>query len=104
MRKTFTSNTSLAYFEIHEENRAEEDTEYNNLPPNALVDWAYVGIKAKTKGYEAEISDELAPGWQVQAGYTHKVIRDDSGLDRSLGLRTATQYVQDLHDFAIHAR
>ncbi len=80
MRKTFTSNTSLAYFEIHEENRAEEDTEYNNnLPPNALVDWAYVGIKAKTKGYEAEISGELAPGWQVQAGYTHKVIRDDSG-------------------------
>jgi outer membrane receptor for ferric coprogen and ferric-rhodotorulic acid len=73
-------NTSLAYFEIHEENRAEEDIDYNNnLPPNALVDWAYVGIKAKTKGYEAEVSGELAPGWQVQAGYTHKVIRDDSG-------------------------
>jgi outer membrane receptor for ferric coprogen and ferric-rhodotorulic acid len=65
LRKTFTSNTSLAYFEIHEENRAEEDTEYNNnLPPNALVDWAYVGIKAKTKGYEVEISGELPPGWQ----------------------------------------
>lgn len=35
------------------------------------------GIKAKTKGYEAEISGELAPGWQVQAGFTHKVIRDE---------------------------
>ena len=38
-------NTSLAYFEIHEENRAEEDTEFNNISPNALVDWAYVGIQ-----------------------------------------------------------
>ena len=62
-----------------EENRAEEDTEYNNNPTNLPLDWAYVGIKAKTKGYEAEISGELAPGWQLQAGYTHKISRDDSG-------------------------
>lgn len=73
-------NASLAYFEIHESNRAEEDTEYNNnMPANSPVEWAYMGVKAKTKGYEAEISGELAPGWQVQAGYTHKVIRDDDG-------------------------
>ena len=72
-------NTSLAYFEVHEENRAEEDTEYNNNPTNLPLDWAYVGIKAKTKGYEAEISGELTPGWQLQAGYTHKISRDDSG-------------------------
>ncbi|WP_025859230.1 TonB-dependent siderophore receptor [Pseudomonas sp. CHM02] len=73
-------NTSLAYFEIHETNRAEEDTEFNNnMPVGSLVDWAYMGIKAKTKGYEAEISGELAPGWQLQAGYTHKVIRSEDG-------------------------
>ncbi|WP_122664681.1 TonB-dependent siderophore receptor [Pseudomonas viridiflava] len=73
-------NASLAYFEIHETNRAEEDTEFNNnIPVGSLVDWAYMGIKAKTKGYEAEISGELAPGWQLQAGYTHKVIRDENG-------------------------
>lgn len=72
-------NTSLAYFEIHEENRAEEDALYNSKPTNPAITYAYKGIKAKTKGYEAEISGELAPGWQVQAGYTHKIIRDDSG-------------------------
>ncbi|ONH53327.1 outer-membrane receptor for ferric coprogen and ferric-rhodotorulic acid [Pseudomonas cedrina] len=73
-------NASLAYFEIHESNRAEEDSEYNNnMPANSPVEWAYMGVQAKTKGYEAEISGELLPGWQVQAGYTHKVIRDDDG-------------------------
>lgn len=72
-------NASLAYFEIHEDNRAEEDTFYNSNPTNPGVFFAYQAISSKTKGYEAEISGELAPGWQVQAGYTHKIIRDDSG-------------------------
>lgn len=49
-------NTSLAYFEIHEENRAEEDALYNSKPTNPAITYAYKGIKAKTKGYEAEIS------------------------------------------------
>lgn len=69
-------NASLAYFEVHEDNRGVGDDEYNLLNP---MEYAYKAISAKTKGYEAEISGELAPGWQVQAGYTHKVIRDDSG-------------------------
>jgi len=69
-------NTSLAYFEIKEENRAEADLNYSGV---SLIDNPYKGIKAKTKGFEAEISGELAPGWQLQAGYTHKVIRDQSG-------------------------
>ena len=69
-------NTSLAYFEVHEENRAEEDLTFKGV---SLVANPYKGITAKTKGYEAEISGELAPGWQVQAGYTHKVIRDQGG-------------------------
>ncbi|MFJ2446107.1 TonB-dependent siderophore receptor [Pseudomonas sp. NPDC087626] len=72
-------NTSLAYFEIHETNRAEADNAYNAAPTNPAVEYAYQGIKAKTKGYEAEISGQLAPGWQLQAGYTHKVVRDEHG-------------------------
>ena len=71
-------NTSLAYFEIHETNRAEADNAYNAAPTNPAVEYAYKGIKATTKGYEAEISGRLAPGWQVQAGYTHKVARDEN--------------------------
>ncbi|WP_309475118.1 TonB-dependent siderophore receptor [Pseudomonas donghuensis] len=68
-------NASLAYFEIHEDNRAEQDR--SGQPSQVLS--PYVATKAKSKGYEAEISGELARGWQVQAGYTHKVIRDDDG-------------------------
>ncbi|MCU1723378.1 TonB-dependent siderophore receptor [Pseudomonas sp. 5P_5.1_Bac1] len=72
-------NTSLAYFEVHETNRAEPDAEYNANPTTPGIGYANRGIKAKTKGYEAEVSGELAPGWQIQAGYTHKIIRDEHG-------------------------
>lgn len=69
-------NTSLAYFEVHETNRPEVDTS----PGAGLInDSPYYGTKSKTKGYEAEISGEIATGWQLQAGYTHKVARDDNG-------------------------
>ncbi|MDR6581240.1 TonB-dependent siderophore receptor [Pseudomonas extremaustralis] len=69
-------NSSLAYFEVHEENRPLPDTAWNSQPG---VDYSYIGTKTKTKGYEAEISGELAQGWQLQAGYTHKIARDDDG-------------------------
>ena len=72
-------NTSLAYFEVHQSHRAEPDAEYNAEPTNPSVGYASKGIEAKTKGFEAEMSGELAPGWQAQAGYTHKIIRDESG-------------------------
>jgi outer membrane receptor for ferric coprogen and ferric-rhodotorulic acid len=71
-------NGSLAYFEVHEDNRSEPDDDYNNqrpTPPN----YAFKGTRAVTKGYELELSGELSPGWQVQAGYTHKIVRDDNG-------------------------
>ena len=72
-------NTSLAYFEVHQSNRAEADVEYNAAPTNPSLGYATKGIEAKTKGLEAEMSGELLPGWQAQAGYTHKIIRDQSG-------------------------
>ena len=76
-------NTSLAYFEIHETNRAEPDAEYNAAPTDPSFDYATQGMKATTKGFEAEMSGELAPGWQAQAGYTHKLIRDEHGAQLS---------------------
>ncbi|KQB52881.1 ligand-gated channel [Pseudomonas endophytica] len=66
-------NTSLAYFEVHENNRPIQDAVFNAIPDN---DIAYIPTESKTKGYEAEISGELSPGWQLQAGYTHKIARD----------------------------
>lgn len=75
-------NASLAYFEVKETNRSVPDDAYNNqtpTPPN----YAFKGSKATTKGYELEVSGELAPGWQVQGGYTHKVVRDDNDVKLS---------------------
>ncbi|PAM39385.1 hypothetical protein CEJ63_25645, partial [Acinetobacter baumannii] len=69
-------NASAAYFEIHESNRALSDDEYNNQTP-IPNNYAYKSSKAVTKGYEVEMSGEIAPGWQLQAGYTHKVVRDE---------------------------
>jgi outer membrane receptor for ferric coprogen and ferric-rhodotorulic acid len=66
-------NSSLAYFEVHEENRPIADTVFNSTPG---ADYSYIGTRTKTKGYEAEVSGELSPGWQLQAGYTHKISRN----------------------------
>ncbi len=71
-------NASLAYFEVKESNRSLPDDAYNNqtpTPPN----FAFKGTDATTKGYELELSGEIAPDWQLQGGYTHKVVRDDAG-------------------------
>ena len=72
-------NASAAYFEIHETNRSVSDDEYNNRTPTPS-NYAFKGTKAVTKGYEIEMSGELAPGWQLQGGYTHKVVRDDNDI------------------------
>ncbi|MHA4968598.1 TonB-dependent siderophore receptor [Pseudomonas extremorientalis] len=72
-------NASAAYFEIHESNRALSDDAYNNQTP-IPNNYAYKSSKAVTKGYELEMSGEIAPGWQLQAGYTHKVVRDDKDV------------------------
>jgi len=71
-------NASLAYFEVKESNRPVPDDDYNNLRPTP-ENYAFKGTDAETKGFELEMSGQLAEGWQVQAGFTHKVVRDDSG-------------------------
>ncbi|GIZ12539.1 TonB-dependent siderophore receptor [Pseudomonas sp. NCCP-436] len=66
-------NTSLAYFEIHQDNYGVADGFIDGTIETA---WrAEQGVR--TRGYEAEISGELSPGWQLQAGYTHKIARLD---------------------------
>ena len=72
-------NASAAYFEIHEDNRSVSDDDYNNLKPTPS-NYAFKGTQAVTKGYELEMSGEMAPGWQLQAGYTHKIVRDDKDV------------------------
>ncbi|SQF99069.1 TonB-dependent siderophore receptor [Paucimonas lemoignei] len=70
-------NASLAYFQVKESNRPVADDDYNNQRPEPS-NYAFKGTDAQTKGFELEVSGELAQGWQLQAGYTHKVVRDDN--------------------------
>ena len=72
-------NASLAYFEVHEKNRPESDSDYNANPTLPNLYDAYYGITATTKGVEAEMSGELATGWNLMGGYTHKIVRDQHG-------------------------
>lgn len=100
-------NASLAYFEVKETNRSVPDDAYNNqtpTPPN----YAFKGSKATTKGYELEVSGELAPGWQLQGGYTHKVVRDNNDVKLStfepedqLSLYTTYKLTGDLDKITI---
>ncbi|AZD09452.1 Outer membrane ferripyoverdine receptor FpvA, TonB-dependent [Pseudomonas chlororaphis] len=99
-------NASLAYFEVKESNRPIPDDDFNNHNPT--LPYAYKGSKATTKGYELEVSGELAPGWQVQGGYTHKVVRDDNDMKLStfepedqLSLYTTYKLTGDLDKMTI---
>ncbi|MBO0903736.1 TonB-dependent siderophore receptor [Jiella sonneratiae] len=54
-------NGTVAYFQLHDKNRAEQDTSGN-----------YVALgEVEARGVELEIAGELLPDWQVQAGYTY---------------------------------
>ncbi|WP_437881426.1 TonB-dependent siderophore receptor [Pseudomonas sp. LRF_L74] len=64
-------NASLAYFRIEQDNYAISTGELG--PDGGTAYEAADGVI--TKGYEFEVSGELASGWQVQGGYTHRVAR-----------------------------
>lgn len=60
-------NLQAAYFEIKQDNYAQEYTVDNPIRP-----YAYKAVKGvKTKGYELEISGALSANWQVQAGFSY---------------------------------
>ena len=67
-------NASAAVFQLDQDNFAEAS---GGLTPSGGI--AYRGLMGvRTKGYELEMSGQLAPGWQVQGGYAHKVARQQS--------------------------
>jgi len=66
-------NASLAIFQLEQDNFG---LATGGLTPSGGV--AYRAVQGvKTKGFEAEISGQLTPQWQIQAGYSHKVSRQD---------------------------
>lgn len=68
-------NTSIAVFETRKDNLAVYDYDLTG-PTGDPVARAEDGTKGR--GWELEASGELAPGWQLQGGYTRFVLRDSS--------------------------
>ena len=61
-------NTSAALFLVERDNFAELDP--GQITPSGSS--AYRAVDgAKTKGLDLEVSGEIAPGWNLQAGYSH---------------------------------
>lgn len=96
-------NTSFAVFLIKQDNYAEYDGERDNGQD------AYKAIDGtKTKGFEAEISGEVARDWQLLAGYTYAQPRDKEGKrinsnhpEQLFKLATSYQLDGDLKDLTV---
>ena len=70
-------NTSIAAFEIKQDNLAEVDP--GKVVPGTTTS-AYRAISgATTRGFEVEASGELQPGWNLSASYNHSIIKDADG-------------------------
>ena len=69
-------NASLAAFQIEEENRAIPDI--NDPLSRAVV----ASGKAKTRGFEAELSGQMTPDWFLSANFTHTYKRYDSANEQ----------------------
>jgi outer-membrane receptor for ferric coprogen and ferric-rhodotorulic acid len=68
-------NFSAAVFEIQQDNLAQ-------LIPGVTIDGnsVYRAVSGtKSRGFEAEVSGELRPGWQVVAGLSHSRAKDKDG-------------------------
>ena len=74
-------NASAAAFEVRQDNFAESVDAVNKVTG---MD-AYRAIDGvRSRGVELEVSGQLMPGWQLQAGYTHKIARDAAGKVNTL--------------------
>lgn len=83
-------NASLAIFQLNQKNRATADTRYP-------LDSFYVAQgKARSQGFETQISGELTPDWTIQAGYTYtntKTLDDSSDWTASSFTQVAPKHV-----------
>ena len=67
-------NASAAVFQLEQDNYALETG--GVTPTGATAYRAAQGVK--TRGYEFEVSGQLTPAWQLQAGFSHGVARQQS--------------------------
>ncbi len=67
-------NASAAYFHVNQDNFAVPSG--GRTPSGTPAYRAVDGVV--TKGFELEISGQLSPQWQIQAGFTHKISRREN--------------------------
>lgn len=67
-------NTSVAFFRLNHDNYPEATG--GKTPTGGEAYRALKGVK--TNGYEVEASGQLSPGWELRAGFNHKVARQQS--------------------------
>lgn len=71
--------TTVAYFDIQQDNLAQIDTSFVGTPDQRT---AYIGAQgAQSKGFEIEIVGQPVDGWNISAGYTQFTIEDAKGND-----------------------
>lgn len=78
-------NLSAAVFQIRKDDLAVLDEQSLGMCPTSLAstDCYRNGSTLRSKGVELEASGEVAPGWQLMAGYTFVTSRDDAGASIS---------------------
>lgn len=79
-------NASAAVFQLEQDNFGIETG--GTTPSGGVAYRAAQGVK--TKGFEVELSGQLTPAWQVSAGYTHNVSRQEG--ERVSTLTPANQF------------
>lgn len=90
-------NASAALFQIKQDNLGKSTGALID-PTDASLGYAYEATEGATsKGFELEVSGELAPGWNLSAGYTQFDVEDADGnavntLYPTQLLRTFTTY------------
>lgn len=74
-------NTSLAYYQLTQNNFGKELL-LTATPAGEIAYEALQGVK--TKGAELEITGEIMPGWNLHAGFNHKVSKQEGKKESTL--------------------
>lgn len=80
--------TTIAYFDIQQDNLAQIDTSFVETPDQKT---AFIGAQgAQSKGFEVEVVGQPIDGWNISAGYTQFSIEDANGNDLNTDIATKT--------------
>ena len=80
--------TTIAYFDIQQNNLAQLDTTFVGTPEQR---YAYIAAQvAESKGFEIEVVGQPVDGWNISAGVSQFSIEDAQGNDLNTDIATET--------------